>query len=366
MKKMNLKNVLTFALSGVLAASLLVGCGAQQSSETTQSAADNKTAGTVLLSVNPEIEVEYDDNGLILAIEGVNDDGKSIVTGFEEYKGKDCRTVVNELVKEIYEAGYFSKTVGGHTKNIVLKLEEGSAYPDDDFLEKVAEGVRETVTTCGINSSVMTVQADDLDGEGLIGQEKAKELVLAQLGLTSASFNNHEYELDDGVYEFVFSANGIEYEYEVDAHTGKILEADFDGNDDWDDLDKWDNWDDDNDDRDDDNDDRDDDNDDRDDDNDDWDDDNDDRDDNQDDDRDDDNDDWDDNQYDDRDDSQDDDNDNWDDNQYDDRDDDNDDWDDNLDDDQDDDNDDWDDNLDDDRDDDNDDWDDNNDDRDDD
>ena len=347
MKKMNLKNVLTFALSGVLAASLLVGCGAQQSSETTQSAADNKTAGTVLLSVNPEIEVEYDDNGLILEIEGVNDDGKSIVTGFEEYKGKDCRTVVNELVKEIYEAGYFSKTVGGHTKNIVLKLEEGSAYPDDDFLEKVAEGVRETVTTCGINSSVMTVQADDLDGEGLIGQEKAKELVLAQLGLTSASFNNHEYELDDGVYEFVFSANGIEYEYEVDAHTGKILEADFDGNDDWDDLDKWDDWDDDNDDPDDDNDwddnlddDRDDDNDDWDDDNDDQDDDNDDRDDNLDNDQDDNlDDDRDDSQYDDQDDDNDD------------RDDNNDDWDDDNDD-QDDDNDDWDDNLDDDRDDD--------------
>ncbi len=44
---------------------------------------------------------------------------------------------------------------------------------------------------------------------------KAKELVLAQLGLQGASFNNHEYEPDDGVYEF--AADGVEYDY-IDAY----------------------------------------------------------------------------------------------------------------------------------------------------
>ena len=75
---------------------------------------------------------------------------------------------------------------------------------------------------------------------GRIGQNKAKELVLAQLGLKSASFRDHEYELDDGVYEFEFENDGIEYEYEVDACTGTVLKADIDGNDDWDDRDSWD------------------------------------------------------------------------------------------------------------------------------
>lgn len=246
MKKMNWKKNLALAASAALTLSLLTGCGASQSpaaqSVGAPAASGSEAAGTVLLSVNPEIEVEYDKGGLVLEIEGVNDDGKSVVTGLEDYKGKDCRAVVNELVKKIYESGYFSETVDGRAKNIVVKLEEGSSYPGDGFLEDVAEGVWEAVKTCGIGSAAMTVQQDDLDGEGRIGQHRAKELVLAQLGLSGASFNDHEYELDDGVYEFEFTAGGVEYEYEVDARTGKVLEADIDGNDDWDGRDDWDDW----------------------------------------------------------------------------------------------------------------------------
>ena len=194
----------------------------------------------MLLSVNPEIEVEYDKSGLVLEIEGLNKDGKTVVKDVKNYQGKDCRTVVSELVRDIYADGYFEGTVDGHVKNIVLKLEEGSVYVSDEFLQDVADGVRETVQECGIDAKTMTVSEGDLDDAGHIGQNKAKELVLAQLGLESASFRDHEYELDDGVYEFEFTAGGVEYEYEVDARTGKVLEADIDGNDDWDNRDDWD------------------------------------------------------------------------------------------------------------------------------
>lgn len=247
MKKMNWKKFLALTASAALALALLAGCGAQPAE---QASAENGTVGTVLLSVNPEIEVEYDKNGMVLEIEGLNKDGKTVVKDVKDYQGKDCRTVVNELVREIYADGYFEKTVDGHTKNIVLKLEEGSVYVSDEFLQDVADGVREAVQECGIGAKAITVSEGDLDDAGHIGQNKAKELVLAQLGLESASFRDHEYELDDGVYEFEFTAGGVEYEYEVDARTGKVLEADIDGNDDWDDRDDWDDQDDNNDDRD--------------------------------------------------------------------------------------------------------------------
>ena len=242
MKKPNWKTTLPLAASAALTLALLTGCGGSQPSPAPQSSSDKDAAGVVLLSANPEIEVEYDRIGLVLEIEGINDDGQTVAAALDNYTGKDCPTVAKELVKEIYQSGYFDQTVDGHSKNIVVRLEEGSRYPDDDFLEQVAEGVREAVKACGISSAAMTVQSDDLDDQGRIGQEKAKELVLAQLGLRGASFHDHEYDLDDGIYEFEFAVDGVTYEYEVDARTGKVLEADIDGNDDWDSRDDWDDW----------------------------------------------------------------------------------------------------------------------------
>ena len=118
----------------------------------------------------------------------------------------------------------------------MIKLENGSACPDDGFLEAVADGVRKAVKECGGASAAMVVDDDDLDAQGRIGTEKARKLVLAQLGLRAdgASFSEGKYELDDGIYELEFTVDGVEYEYEVDAVTGKVLEADYDHNDDWD------------------------------------------------------------------------------------------------------------------------------------
>ncbi|MBS6196667.1 MAG: PepSY domain-containing protein [Clostridiales bacterium] len=236
--KKNFKNTLNAVSIAALSALLLTGCGAN-SSETSTAApaadttADTTVAGTVLLSVNPEIEVDYNQKGMVVEIEGLNEDGKKIIGGYSDYKGSECDAVINELVKKIYESGYFDQTVGGNTKNIVIKLEEGSSYPDEAFLEEIAQGVQNTVKEWALTTSPMTIDHEDYDENGYIGLDKAKELVLAQLGIQEASFTEKDYELDDGVYELEFTANGTEYEFEVDAVSGKVLEADYENNDDW-------------------------------------------------------------------------------------------------------------------------------------
>ena len=109
-------------------------------------------------------------------------------------------------------------------------------------MDDVRSGVQDVVKNCGISSKVIVVNEDDLDDKGYINTEKAKRLVMEQFGVKEIAFNEHSYDLDDGIYEMEFSVNGVKYEYEVDARTGKILKADIDGNDDWDDMDDWDDW----------------------------------------------------------------------------------------------------------------------------
>ena len=149
MKTTSLKSFLATATMGVALAAVLAGCGAtpattadNQPAGSTGESSTVRTAGTLLLSVNPEIEIEYDDNGLVTKVEGVNDDGRGIVGGYTDYEGKECRVVVSDLVTEIYEAGHFNETVGGHDRNIVVKLQQGSEYPGEEFLDGIEGDVQ--------------------------------------------------------------------------------------------------------------------------------------------------------------------------------------------------------------------------------
>ena len=249
MKTTSLKNILTGATMGIALTAVLAGCGTTPAATQTADGAGetpiaqaSQAAGTLLLSVNPEIEIEYDDDGLVTEVEGVNDEGRGVTSGYGGYEGRQCREVVSDLVEEIYEAGHFNQTVDGHDRNVVVKLQQGSSYPGEEFLRGIEDDVRATVGGFGLASDALTVAPEQLDDRGYIGLDAAKDIVLSQLGLTEASFNDHEYELDDGVYEMEFTSGGVEYEYEVDARTGKVLEADVDGNDDWDNRDDWDDW----------------------------------------------------------------------------------------------------------------------------
>ncbi|OOB80368.1 MAG: hypothetical protein BEN19_05315 [Epulopiscium sp. Nuni2H_MBin003] len=68
--------------------------------------------------------------------------------------------------------------------------------------------------------------------ETYIGVEKAKEIALndAKITLTEAVFEKTSLEVDDGKFEYKieFKVGNVEYEYEIDAQTGKIVETEKD------------------------------------------------------------------------------------------------------------------------------------------
>mgnify|MGYP000053413150 FL=1 len=230
MKRMK-KHALFSAAVLLISAALLGGCSGQ---------IGNKESGTLILSVNPEIEINYDSQGNVTSVQGVNDDGKEIVEGYLGYEGKDCETVLDDLIRKINEAGYFSDTVDGNQKNIVLQLAAGSLIPEDDFLENISGSTRKVIDRLSLTNKILTVDEDDHDPDyakdgkpsPYISLAKAKEIALAQANVkvSDAVFEDKEFDHDDGkaVFELEFKANGYEYEYDIDAVSGKVIRAEHD------------------------------------------------------------------------------------------------------------------------------------------
>ena len=117
-----------------------------------------------------------------------------------------------------------------------------------------AENVSETPLASGQTSSDQTSSGQSSAGasqpsSNYIGVDKAKSIALNHAGVkaSAATFTKAKLDKDDGHYDYEieFYAGGVEYEYEIDATTGKIRDYDSERmeDDDWDD-----NWDDDHDD----------------------------------------------------------------------------------------------------------------------
>jgi len=122
-----------------------------------QSAKDNVSiseSGQIILSVNPEIAVHYNKEGLVTKIEGVNNDGKTIVDNVTDYIGRDCRDVVKELVKQINEAGYFVMNENGTYNDITIHVVAGSHLPNAKFFDNITDDVRQTVGELNLNVPV--------------------------------------------------------------------------------------------------------------------------------------------------------------------------------------------------------------------
>src|SRR5699024_5212864 len=115
--KQNIRTKLfALTLTAALALTTLTACGGSTGTASlpgTSGADAGGSVGTVLLSVNPEIEMDYDDGGNVVALHALNEDGSAVLAGYTGYEGKPCTTVVGDLVSQIHAGGYFDDTIGG-------------------------------------------------------------------------------------------------------------------------------------------------------------------------------------------------------------------------------------------------------------
>ena len=75
-------------------------------------------------------------------------------------------------------------------------------------------------------------QSDSANSYEQITAEQAKQTALKEANLSESDVTGLkvEFEDDNGTqkYEVDFSANGVEYDYDIDADTGKIISSDKD------------------------------------------------------------------------------------------------------------------------------------------
>jgi uncharacterized membrane protein YkoI len=197
-----------------------------------------EAVSTIVMTINPEVKMELNRKGEVLELVGINADGMTLIAGYE-FEGKDKITVADALIDRAIEQGYLTE---GGTIAFTVDSKEDDLLPTyrKELMEEIAAylagRIHVEITVIGEdlpapNGTTSTTTDDkppatgNPDPSDYIGLDRAKEIALSHAKLTDASFESAELEEDGGVmvYELDFIADGIEYEYEIDALTGKIL-----------------------------------------------------------------------------------------------------------------------------------------------
>lgn len=146
---MKKKSIIVIVMALVMSLALLAGCGqnAATAGSSVSAEAEVASGGVLVLKVNPEIAVSYDDTGAVTDVSARNDDAKAIIESCEGLVGQQARDVVTQLVTAIGTAGYFAEEIESGARQITIEIEPGSQLPSDTFLDEVITGIRDCVSS---------------------------------------------------------------------------------------------------------------------------------------------------------------------------------------------------------------------------
>ena len=241
-------------------------------------------AATILLDVNPSIDIKINKNEKVVDVTAMNKDAEKVV-GDMDFKGSDLKVTVNALIGSLVRNGYINDvtnsilvSVEGEDELAADSLEEkllneisnllnkGSVLAQkvnaDEDVRRIAEeygvsiGKAQLVKELAMKSTIykyedlvgltineLNLLSKNLDNSSIqrngnpsdkayIGTRRAKEIALGNLGINENEANGLTIELDFDerkiVYEVEFTYNSIEYEYIIDALDGDILFIDKD------------------------------------------------------------------------------------------------------------------------------------------
>ncbi|MEG2429875.1 MAG: PepSY domain-containing protein, partial [Oscillospiraceae bacterium] len=277
------KRNLLMGLSAAAALMLVAGCAFGYTGYK-----KGKTIDSVIaLDVNPSIEMKINKSEKVIAIDALNSDAKKII-GDMDLKGTKLDVTVNAIIGSMLKTGYISKDQNSVLVSVqnddapkcqelekkltdeikeILKTNsvEGSVMTQttkaDEELAKLAKennislGKAKLIQTMAKQNNTFTFeelakmsindlkllsesQEIDLDdivttGEAsdkaYIGKEKAESITLSHANVSKADAKKMDIELDCEkgvmVYDVDFDTTDFEYDYQIDAVTGQIVNS---------------------------------------------------------------------------------------------------------------------------------------------
>ncbi len=244
-----------------------------------------KVASIVSVEINPSIELKINKAAEVLEANALNEDAK-VVLGKMKLVGTDVYTATNAIVGALLKHGYIDELANSilisvedadstrgtrlqdelsNEMNAILEAASVNAsilsqYVDGAQVEDVSKQyeishgkaaliaeimkgnpnyVFEELAKLSVNELNLIMsnsknQVEDVKTTGqatdnaYIGEEKANQIAFAHANVVVGSVEELETEMDfeyhKMIYEIEFKYNGMEYEYNIDATSGEIIE----------------------------------------------------------------------------------------------------------------------------------------------
>lgn len=222
-----MKKIIALLLCAIVVAGVFAGCGNNQNAAdgtkpqgnggSNTDIAETQKDGTLVVTANASVRITYGADGLVLKVEGTNEDGENLMESFEALLGSSCSEVVSKIIRE--SAG---RTYLGKLTYVAVKHEKGSSAPGTNFLEGIESAAKHALETASSDAKLVMIAQDKLDADGNINLETAKTLVESYLEVDVLDGFDGTDKPVDGFYSFKVSFDGMEEELHMNAVTGVV------------------------------------------------------------------------------------------------------------------------------------------------
>ena len=116
---------------------------------------------SILLDINPSIELSVDEKNNVKDVEGLNDDGSKVLEGIN-IKGESTENALNSVISEVVDQGYISP----EANSVLVSIEGVDQGRSEEIKEGIAQCISETLSEKSVDGAIV-VQEIPSDNEAL-------------------------------------------------------------------------------------------------------------------------------------------------------------------------------------------------------